>query len=341
MDIGILSSLKPAQSFRDNSLGSFINSIDYSDSGEYVATTCSADDTVQIYDALDPKQVHTITCFETGIEVARFTHHDHNLLLSTTKGNKDIQYVSIYDNKRISYFSGHTDIVSSIEVSPIEDQFVSTANDKTLKLWKMNQSSRCLGNLDLPSLGIPAYDPTGLVFAVACHSLSRIFLYDVRNYGSDPFSTFTIDDSRYLSRFSFPPMMPEWKHMEFSNDGKCILLSTRANVHYILDAFSGDVLSRLEDFQELPFSNNFHGGSTTFVPQGNFVIGSADDRTLNVWNLRHTFHHKGKTRPPEHRIVSQSIINPGLVKYNPRYDQLLTAGSQLVFWLPEKYALTS
>ncbi|EPY49688.1 WD repeat protein [Schizosaccharomyces cryophilus OY26] len=337
MDVNLLSTLKPAHSFRDNSIGSVLSSIDFDDRGEYLAAACSADGAVQIYDALNPKLIKTVFCPEMGLEIARFTHHSKNLLLSTKKTNNNLYYYSTFDDKLISTFPGHSDRVTNLEVSPIEDQFVSTSYDNTLKLWDIHRTPRCLGSLDLPSAGLPAYDPTGLVFAVACHSLSRIFLYDARKYDTEPFSTFSINDSRYLSRFSFPPLMPEWRHMEFSNDGKFILLSTRANVHYVLDAFSGEIVSRLDGFQDVPSSDASLGSSVTFAPQAPFIIGAANDKTLNIWNLKHPSHHKGKSNPPERQIVAQSLIKPFLAKHNPRYHQFITGGSQLVFWLPEDF----
>jgi len=97
-------------------------------------------------------------------------------------------------------------------------------------------------------------------------------LYDLRNYDKEPFSVFTIQDDSYLSNFTFPPRIPEFQKLEFSNDGKSILVGTTGAVHYILDAFDGSVKCRLIGFGSCDFEG-LTGGNVCFTPDGRYVLG--------------------------------------------------------------------
>ena len=49
-----------------------------------------------------------------------------------------IRYMSAHDNKYLQYFKGHTGRVTSLEVSPVDDTFISAALDNTVRLWDLN-----------------------------------------------------------------------------------------------------------------------------------------------------------------------------------------------------------
>jgi COMPASS component SWD2 len=97
-------------------------------------------------------------------------------------------------------------------------------------------------------------------------------LYDLRNYDKEPFSVFTISDDSYLSTFSFPPRVPQFSKLEFSNDGKSVLVGTSGGVHYVLDAFDGRIKARLVGFGGVEVEGLSSGG-VCFTPDGQYVIG--------------------------------------------------------------------
>jgi COMPASS component SWD2 len=99
-------------------------------------------------------------------------------------------------------------------------------------------------------------------------------LYDLRNYDKEPFSIFSISDDTYLQNLSYPPRMPEFSKLEFSNDGKSILIGTTGGVHYILDAFGGSIKSRLIDHQASNVSG-LSSGNVCFTPDGRYVISGS------------------------------------------------------------------
>jgi COMPASS component SWD2 len=97
-------------------------------------------------------------------------------------------------------------------------------------------------------------------------------LYDLRNYDKEPFSVFPISDDSYLQNLSYPPRMPEFNKLEFSNDGKSILVGTTGGVHYILDAFAGGIKARLIDHQPTN-PPGLSSGDVCFTPDGRYVLG--------------------------------------------------------------------
>lgn len=80
-----------------------------------------------------------------------------------------INYLSVYDNKLLRKFRGHSDVVTDISMSPADDTFLSSSKDRTVRLWNIQQAGS-LAQLELPAnaAGTPhaAFDSTGLVFAV-------------------------------------------------------------------------------------------------------------------------------------------------------------------------------
>jgi COMPASS component SWD2 len=97
-------------------------------------------------------------------------------------------------------------------------------------------------------------------------------LYDLRNFDKEPFSVFPLNDDKYLQKISYPPRMPEFSKLEFSNDGKSILVGTTGEVHYILDAFAGAIKARLIDHVASDHSG-LSSGDVCLTPDGRYVLG--------------------------------------------------------------------
>ena len=133
------------------------------------------------------------------------------------------------------------------------------------------------GCLSVQSPSLAAFDPTGIIFAVVSYSLSTLMLYDLRNYDKEPFSVFPLSDHAYLESLSYPPRMPDFSKLEFSNDGKSILVGTTGGVHYILDAFNGQMKGRLIDHAANTI-NGLSSGDVCFTPDGRYVIGGTITR---------------------------------------------------------------
>lgn len=116
------------------------------------------------------------------------------------------------------YFTGHTDKVTALTISPQDDTFLSASEDDTIRLWDLRtpvaagimnlkqsnqqnllsllqqqQMPNNMNTLTNNSESLPlsvAYHPTGLVFAVSRGT--SVHLYDTRNFTAEPFTKFQI-----------------------------------------------------------------------------------------------------------------------------------------------------
>ena len=173
-----------------------------------------------------------------------------------------------------------------------------------------------------------------MIFAVASRDLSSILLYDLRNYDKEPFSTFSISDDDYLSQFSYPPRMPEWARVEFSNDGKQILINTMdSGAHYVLDAFTGEIKHRLRGFKAYA-PTGLTAGDACFTPDANYVFSGSGDGRIVVWDV--TVDTKTDLNLDPFNVLEASTFSaPQTLAFNPRNALLVTGNEELLFWLPD------
>ena len=199
------------------------------------------------------RPLKTLYSKKYGVDLPRFTHKNTAILHASTKEDDTIRYHSLHDNKYLQYFKGHKDKVISLEVSPVDDGFMSGSMDKTVRLWDL-RSPHCRGLLNLPASPVVAYDASGLVFAVAVNQYSRILLYDQANFDKQPFLVITLEDPT-LSLISYPPRPIYMTSLSFSSNGKYLLVGCSGNAHYI-----GEFAPawHLEQFHRDEIAKRFH-----------------------------------------------------------------------------------
>ena len=184
--------------------------------------------------------------------------------------------------------------MTSLEISPGKDEFLSCSLDNTVRIWD-HRSQNAQGRLNLSTPYLAAFDPSASVIAIASASTSSIILYDVRNYDKAPFETFDLAahlPSQYQTGASVPPLTK----LAFSNNGKSLLVGTGLRGgHILLDAFNGGLLAHLSrgsssssSSASAPSSKPFtpcraapgepglpSSGDVSFTADGRFVIASA------------------------------------------------------------------
>lgn len=276
-------------------------------------------------------------------------------MYASTKEDDTIRYHSLHDNKYLQYFRGHKGRVISLEVSPIDDGFMSGSLDKTVRLWDLRQPT-CRGLLAVPEPPVVAYDSGGMVFAVGINRFSRILLYDQANFDKAPFLTITLEDPS-LSMISFPPRPIYMTSLSFSSNGKFLLVGCSGNAHYIVDSFDGVVLAKLEGHvglerrsmnhaPDLLPSKGISGEEVSWTPDGKFVLSGSLDGKVLVWSvasladmntqaLLNDPNHSPVKFLPLHKMDADPSGPTRCLRFNQRLGMFATAGSSLAFWLPD------
>jgi COMPASS component SWD2 len=281
-----------------------------------------------------------------GVDLPRFTHKNTAILHASTKEDDTVRYHSLHDNKYLQYFKGHKGRVVSLEVSPVDDGFMSGSQDRTVRLWDL-RAPTCRGLLSVPSTPVVAYDSTGVVFAVAVNHYSRILLYDQANFDKAPFLVITLDDPT-LGLVSFPPRPIFMTSMAFSSNGKYLLVGCSGDAHYIVDAFEGHLLAKLEGHKGLerrstqspaniePVKGS-SGEEVGWTPDSKYVVGGSLDGKIVIWDVQQLPVRTGDVdlKVPPMRLLPLTALDghPGAsrcVKFNPRLAMICSAGAELV-----------
>ncbi|KAF9431897.1 member of Set1p complex, histone methyl transferase [Entomortierella beljakovae] len=275
----LLGSLKVSKIFKDNT--HIITSLDFDDSGTKCVTSAQ-DESIHIYDCVTGKLDKTLFSKKYGVHLARFTHRSTNVVYASTKEDDTLRYLSLHDNKYIRYFRGHEKKVTALEMSPLDDQFLA-GSEEAVRLWDL-RSPNCQGALAVEGRPAIAFDPSGLVFAVALGCTLR--LYDVKVFDQGPFDSAIIGQSLPFSINHSASISAT--QLEFSSDGKNILVTTASDAHYIVDAYKpANTRFRLVGHYfsyagNEPFQS---GGEACWTPDGKFVISGSRDGTIYVWDI--------------------------------------------------------
>jgi len=158
-----------------------------------------------------------------------------------------------------------------------------------------------------------AFDPEGLVFAVAS-SVNTVKLFDSRSFDKGAFTTFQIDYPRPV----------EWTSINFSADGKYILLSTTENATLLLDAFGGHKVQTYHSY----VNETSSALEPSFSPDGQFISIGSEDGLIRTYNTL-SGQEVGKW--------SGHVGTVGVVKWNPKYLMAASCCHNLVFWQPNEY----
>ena len=340
----IITSFRPSKLFKAPAT---YTSIDFDDSGEFLLLA-RTDDTIHLYNTKAGAHAKELKSQKYGNALARFTHNSTNILYASTKVDDGIRYLCMHDNSFIRYFRGHTGRVTSLNLSPANDQFMSASLDNTVKLWDC-RSPNPQGELRFESPWLTAFDPSATVIAIASPPASTICLYDLKNYDKPPFAHFDLlDIEQRFAGTHGQRVSSGWTTLEFSNNGKFLLIGTNGPGHYVLDAFDGKLIHYLHRPQYLhrptsPFNpapgdalseqSPLKQGDVSFTPDGQFAIGGNGGQSgLLVWDLRE--------KESKDNVLEPMVDLPGqkasaVVAYNPRFNLVASADREVLLWLPD------
>ncbi|KAF1989903.1 WD repeat-containing protein 82 [Aulographum hederae CBS 113979] len=333
----VVMTFRPARHFLPGDNKSHVTSVDFDDSGE-LAILARSDDTLQIYNCKEGKWAKELKSQKYGVHLARYTHHAQSIVYASTKIDHNLRYLSAHDNTYLRYFKGHTDRVTCLALCPANDTFLSCSLDNTVRLWSV-QSSSFTAKINLTRPTLAAYDPSASVIAIASPSTHCVLLYDLRNYDKPPFATFDLleHDRAYNNSAT------NWSKLEFSNDGKSLVVGTAGRGHFVLDAFDGELkhFCQRDSTSERAAPGQAPAGASVetqgdmcIAPDGRYVIGGAGNgyNDLLVWDIH-------KESSPDRILMPESVL-PGkekaeIVAYNQRNNLICTADRDFYLWQPD------
>ncbi|KAI5958083.1 SWD2 [Candida theae] len=336
-----LASSRPTKQFNYHHDTS-ITSLDFDDTGQFLISS-GVDKSIQLYDCRKGVHYKDIQSQKYGAHSARFTHDGLNCLYAstpdghdTTDGKTDdtVRYLSLSTNQYIRYFKGHKAQVSNIEVNPVHNTFSSSSYDGTVKFWDLKTSS-ATGSIHVAQNTVCGFDPQGIVVAVGKYPLGEsrigtVGLYDLKTFDKGPFA-----------EVSIPCLQNQhWNKLEFSNNGKLLLISTDSREHYILNAFSGKLLANVrlsyKDGAQWMSTDYPYDGCCSFTPCGKYLLVGSPKSIIHIFNLSDLKHDAER---PVSLSRSNDILRsnqvPKMVKFNPKLFVFATADTTVELWQPE------
>lgn len=302
-----IANFRVAKEFSDNTAK--INSIDFSQDGSTLISS-SDDDSIIIYDCERGSIRRTLQSKKYGVGLINLTHVSNTAIHTSNKIDDTIRYLSLPDNKYLRYFHGHTKRVVTLCMSPTDDVFLSGSLDKTIRLWDLKAQANCIGIMQTQGRPVANFDPEGLIFAVGINAES-VKLYDLRSFDKGPFNTFKVDNPKEVN----------WMSLNFSPNGKQILITTYGNSLHTLDAFTGT--------PHHTFTTNDTPQiccDAAYSPDSRFIFGGATDGSIYVFD----------TDSGEHVTVLKGGESTSVqcVRFNPKFMMLASACTKMSFWIP-------
>ena len=350
----VVRSFEPVKTFDYHQRAS-ITSLDFNDTGQFLISA-GIDKNIQVYNIYKGVHHSEVQSQKYGVHLARFTHKELNCLYASTPGEEmqvddAIRFLSLSNKQYLRYFKGHKNQVTSIEMNPVLETFMSSSRDRSVKLWDLRTSSP-VGSLDVGQPSVIAHDPKGIVFAVGLYpdpyssgsGEGIVKFYDAAAFDKLPFLTVKI----------LVPRGQVWTKLEFSNNGKLLLVGTNSHEHYVLDAFLGQLLTTLC----MPYpggdkSNRNHWmefkypstGSCSFTPCGKYVLLGSPQLCVFAFDLNSIKNSEGGSRiispgtnvpvlEPLHELRTNQGI-PKIVAFNPRLLTFATADNTVSLWQPD------
>jgi COMPASS component SWD2 len=314
-----------------------VTNLDFHRDGKFLVMSTN-ESSIHLIDALAGVERKKIYTKSHGIGKIKCTHHEYSILVSSERKSHDIRNLCLYDNRYVRYYKGHTDMVTSISISPTEDYFVSASNDSSVKLWNLS-SPHPIATMNLPVTAqrpFVSYDSSGLVFGVLCyddrsksHSLR---LFDARSYEHGPFQDIAPKNStleKAASKINLGitqalqtqrVLSSQWNSFEFSPDGLKILVNTQSEFLFLVDSFNADaepsILCRKND-SGCSLGACF-SGDAQFVATGN------DENEIQVFDVE-----SGEVRA----TLTGHVAPVGSIRCNPRYDVMAAGCINTALWI--------
>eukprot|EP00527_Entomoneis_sp_CCMP2396_P003674 CAMPEP_0198139168 /NCGR_PEP_ID=MMETSP1443-20131203/2506_1 /TAXON_ID=186043 /ORGANISM="Entomoneis sp., Strain CCMP2396" /LENGTH=363 /DNA_ID=CAMNT_0043801217 /DNA_START=102 /DNA_END=1193 /DNA_ORIENTATION=+ len=337
------------------------SSLSFHSSGKRLFVAHEDDSRLQVVDCLTGKADRPALKLEREtIRLVHATHHEDCILLTGSgklptqpmRQKFAVNYMSVHDNKILRKFRGHTDRVNSLSICPENDSFLSASNDRTVRLWTLQQAG-CLAECALPGDSdadspLTVFDSTGMIFCVTASQRSSnnhlqqqqggghyLHMYDARNHGAGAFAELKITQAALSkaivdasSMMGGPPMPVDqanalaqqpFGNIQFNAAGNQMLVGSTGGVSLLLDGFEGTIQKVLLS------SDTSTKAVSCFTGDDKYVLSGNSDGTIDVWQV-------------DTGTIIQRLDTAGIgegiesVAFNPAYQQFATGCKDVAMW---------
>lgn len=229
--------------------------VECSDGKHLIAS--SGQSSIHLIDCTTGEEKKKVHCKSIGVGQVRVSHHDQCVLVSSRLKPHDIYFLCLYDNRYTCKFSGHSEYVTAMSMCPVDDTFLTAAEDRTIRRWDINSGKEVM-QIKLPqSHSIPqvSFDWSGLVFGVHAMNSKQhpvLKLYDARFTGGGPFQDISptalqyrkalVENNALLTNDAVDRYLKApWGSFQFSHEGNHIMINTESELIWMLDGFRPEV----------------------------------------------------------------------------------------------------
>mmetsp|Transcript_6327 Transcript_6327/g.14586 ORF Transcript_6327/g.14586 Transcript_6327/m.14586 type:complete len:348 (-) Transcript_6327:866-1909(-) len=325
------------------------SAVSYHETGSHLYIASESDSVLRIVDCMKGGAPNDrpamIKLQREGIKSVKATHHSHCAIFapggsSGVPKKNSVYYLSVFDNRILREFKGHSGVINGISMNPVDDTFISSSIDGTVRLWDLGKSGNNIMELKLPSNteGSPlaVFDSTGLVFGVSAGQPDKagyfVNLYDARNYAAGPFAEMRVareDIERKLAGSVTPERAyalsrSEWTSLEFNKSGKQILACCANGLAISIDGFDGGIARAF-------LSEITPGATQSTTPLA--ACFTSDDKSVIVGNEDGTVSCYQADSGLLARRLRGHVSRVSAVACNPKYCQLATACTNTAVWV--------
>lgn len=247
-----------------------INSLDFSEAG--TSALCGLKNSIKQFSIGPSEPAETTINVKEDIGIAKF--FDQSVLYTTVRTHQIRMLDLRYTNRAID-FPRHCSKITSL--SPInQDKFMTASQDNQVKVWDKRNSKSSFAEITR----------IGSEILVACNPLNHQQITFAQK-ASDCHTIEIIDytsTSKVENRFEINTDEDiELTALEYSCDGKLIMLNTSNSVIIVIDAENGEILHELKGIDNL--YNVKIDACFTPCSSSKFVISGSQNGLIHCWSL--------------------------------------------------------
>ncbi|KYR02595.1 hypothetical protein DLAC_00037 [Tieghemostelium lacteum] len=232
----------------------------YKEDGSLIAS-CSDDKSIRIWNGETGQLVRV---FPKGVHTDKVTNLQWrgNTVVTVGRDKKVILWDEF--GKVIHQFTGHTQAVWGVSVSPDHKRIVSASWDQTAIVWDVGTQQKVTSlSGHKNKLSACAYSRNGKFIATGCWG-GNVIIWDSVNFKQ--VATVSVSSSTIL-------------YMQFSNDEKYLSVSSVDTMTHIIKCANWTKIQSLEGHTEAVISSRFSNDSK-------FLVSCSDDKTVRIYETQ-------------------------------------------------------